>query len=282
MMLTANQQRAIEARGKNFVVLAGAGAGKTRVLVERYLALLAESYALPSLVAITFTEKAASEMRDRVRRAIEARAADATAPDVARWVAHRAQIDHAQIGTVHSLCARLLRANPVEARVDPRFDVLDEADAKILQEEAIDAVLTDLAERGGDALELLNEYDIETLRTTLRHLFQMGAAAEEAFAQLSDDADTLVAWWAARWQSARRQALTQLVNDAAWRAAAEWLRQHAATRADDKLELVRATFAQYLDALEEHALDALRRLAESKVGNVAANRRGRMWQRRGG
>lgn len=101
-------------------------------MVARYLALLARGIPLASIVAITFTEKAAREMRDRVRRAIESRAANSE-----EWRAHLRTIDAARISTIHSLCAALLRANPAEAEVDPRFQVIEEADAAIRQDEGL-------------------------------------------------------------------------------------------------------------------------------------------------
>src|SRR5512142_874236 len=94
--LRENQKQAVEANGKNVIVVAGAGTGKTRVLVERYLWLLQPNgHSTPpdlaSLVAITFTEKAAREMRDRVRTSIKERA-DAGDPS-ASWEEHLHKID---------------------------------------------------------------------------------------------------------------------------------------------------------------------------------------------
>lgn len=269
---TKNQGRAITEYGKNYVVVAGAGAGKTRVLVERFLTLLERCGTLPSIVAITFTEKAASEMRDRVRRAIEDRAADTTAPDAANWAQHRAEIDAAQISTIHSLCARLLRANPAEAKVDPQFDVLEEADAAILQDKAIDAVLTELAESGGEALGLLTEYEVRTVRETLRTFFQRGAAVDQAFACLPENIDALFADWQTRLQSAQRDAMARLLNSSAWRDATEWISTNAGKKADDRLEIVRAELERLLIRLDpadyDRTIEVLRQIGDTKVGNV--------------
>src|SRR5258708_36421380 len=111
MSYTPEQLDAIHTHDHNLIVTAGAGSGKTRVLVDRFVALLEAhpDWSLPSLVAVTFTEKAAREMRDRVRRAIEDRivqasdARDDTA--IRRWRDHQSALDSARIGTVHSLCA---------------------------------------------------------------------------------------------------------------------------------------------------------------------------------
>src|SRR6185436_2744909 len=105
MTYTAEQHDAIFTHDRNLIVTAGAGSGKTRVLVDRFIALLEANpdWPLPSLVAITFTEKAAREMRDRVRQAIEQRIIEATIADdedaIRRWRDHQATLDSARIGT---------------------------------------------------------------------------------------------------------------------------------------------------------------------------------------
>ncbi len=124
MNLTPEQQKAVTERGRHVIVTAGAGSGKTRVLVERYVSLL-EDYEIDQLVAVTFTDAAAAEMRGRVREAVMDR------PELER---HQQHLDRAIIGTIHSLCLQLLRENPVEAGIDPGATVLDEnvAQAEIL------------------------------------------------------------------------------------------------------------------------------------------------------
>ena len=137
MGLTGEQSAIVLDRGRDMLVTAGAGSGKTRVLVERYVALLAD-HRIPELAAVTFTDAAATEMRERVRREVLGR------PELAD---HRLDLDEAVIGTIHSLCRRILRENPVEAAIDPAARVLsdDEAEFEVLTacvdalEEAADA-----------------------------------------------------------------------------------------------------------------------------------------------
>lgn len=150
--LTPSQLIAITEHRKNLIVSAGAGSGKTHVLVERYLALLQANptWHLNHIVAITFTRKAADEMRDRVRNTLEKNFHDASAQNdtlwAERWARWLGEIDGAQIDTIHSLCANLLRANFAEAGLDPTFIVLDEVQAALLLEQAVSDTFVDLAD----------------------------------------------------------------------------------------------------------------------------------------
>ncbi len=143
MNTTHEQYAAIHTHARNLIVVAGAGSGKTFVLVERYLALLENhpEWTLNQLVAVTFTQKAAQEMRDRVRTTLADRARAAQGDDATLWAKHLAAMDSARIDTIHALCASILRANAAEAGIDPRFRVLEEVEAAILLEDAIDDAL---------------------------------------------------------------------------------------------------------------------------------------------
>jgi ATP-dependent helicase/nuclease subunit A len=114
--LTPEQEAAVAARDQPRFVRAGAGSGKTRVLVERFLAAVQED-GLPvdRILAITFTEKAAAELRSRVRERLLA----AGDREAAR------QAEAAAISTIHGFCSRLLRSHALDAGLDPDFRVLD-------------------------------------------------------------------------------------------------------------------------------------------------------------
>src|SRR5687768_6134041 len=147
MDFTPEQRTAIFTEDKNLIVVAGAGSGKTRVLVERYLHLLEKNpeWSLNALVAITFTREAAFEMRNRVRKELENRLHQAQIEDEAkRWSGLLAQMDSARIDTIHGLCATILRANAAEAGIDPRFEVLEPIDGAALLTNVINAVLRNL------------------------------------------------------------------------------------------------------------------------------------------
>jgi ATP-dependent helicase/nuclease subunit A len=104
-----------------YLVEAGAGTGKTTVLVERFLSLLRAGTKIERIVAITFTEKAAGELKVKLRTRIERGVREGDG-DLVEPLHH---FDRAVIGTIHSFCATLLRESPVEARVDPGFTVAD-------------------------------------------------------------------------------------------------------------------------------------------------------------
>src|SRR5262245_16140073 len=123
------------------VVEAAAGTGKTTELVGRILALLSSGKAsLSRLVAVTFTEKAAGEMKLRLRSEIEKARADASTGDRGRAYLDGAlaELEEARIGTIHGFCADLLRERAVEARVDPQFEVAAEEEKERLYGESFE------------------------------------------------------------------------------------------------------------------------------------------------
>ncbi len=166
MRATSEQQAAIHIHDKNLIVVAGAGSGKTRVLVERYLQLLASQPRWPinALVAITFTREAAFEMRHRVRLELERRA---QGYDGALWARHLSQMDSARIDTIHGLCADILRANAAQAGIDPQFKVLDEVEAAILLSESVEDTLATI---DAPLSELFAQYDAYRIISELNRM----------------------------------------------------------------------------------------------------------------
>ncbi len=128
MSLSDRQVNAAHRLGQDVCVVAGPGSGKTSVLIERFTWLIRECGVDPSRVlAITFTDKAATEIKERMVRAF------ADAP------ALREQIERAYVSTIHGFCARLLRENAISAGIDPQFEVLERS-AKLLREVADDVL----------------------------------------------------------------------------------------------------------------------------------------------
>jgi ATP-dependent helicase/nuclease subunit A len=134
--------------GRNLAVRAGAGSGKTSVLVERIVQLLAahrsdaEPFQLDHLVALTFTRKAAGELQDRLRQAFQERA---DAGDTDFWRAQQARLADAMIGTIDAFCARVLRElghlDPQGTTLEPDFEPLSDFDERTLRHLAVERVL---------------------------------------------------------------------------------------------------------------------------------------------
>jgi ATP-dependent helicase/nuclease subunit A len=170
MQLSAEQEKSLQAEG-NVAVTAGAGTGKTRTLVARYLSLLARGLTPRQVVAITFTQKAAREMRNRVREGVRLylERAGLAADESAHWQAVYDGLDAARIGTIHSLCAEILRHHPAQAHVDPRFEMLDEGQMALLKAQAVDAALA-WAVDDAEAVQLFADWNERDLRTLVSHL----------------------------------------------------------------------------------------------------------------
>ena len=129
----ADRDRIIDERASTLFVEAGAGSGKTRALVDRVEALvLIDRVPMESIAAITFTEKAAAELRDRIRQRFEHTASTTDDPGV-EAVARDAldQLDGAAVGTLHSFAQRILNEHPVEAGLPPGVEVLDEIGSQV-------------------------------------------------------------------------------------------------------------------------------------------------------
>ncbi len=132
---------------RSLLVEASAGTGKTRTLIERIVRLVVEAERpISSIAAMTFTEKAAGEMKERLRLRLDevSRSAE-DAEQRARAAAARRDLDSAEVSTIHSFCARLLRERPVEARVDPEFVTPEEGVALELFEEVFAAWVDEAA-----------------------------------------------------------------------------------------------------------------------------------------
>jgi len=237
MFPSPEQGPAILERGCDVAVTAGAGTGKTRTLVARYLSLLAEGLPLRSIIAITFTRKAAREMRNRVREEVRRylERVDLSSEERGRWQDTYTGLDSARIGTIHSLCAEILRSHPAEAGVDPRFGVLEEGQINILRGRAVDEALAWAAdERQAVVLfPLLGEYD---LRRMLDTLITSRLDARRAFATMPDD---LLGHWQHALETRQRAALAALLDRPEWTGATTALQSAVADEPDDRMEIQR-------------------------------------------
>ena len=161
--MNEQQRAAVEAAGEVFVS-AGAGTGKTAVLVERFVrAVCDRGLDVDSILVITYTRRAAGELRTRIRAALAARGRQ----DLAR------ELDGAWISTIHGFCLRLLKAYPFAAGLDPRFRELDDAQGAVVRSEAFRTALDDFCASGDpDRLRLLATYGADGLRRMLTGVYE--------------------------------------------------------------------------------------------------------------
>jgi len=200
-LLTPSQRRAVAARG-NVLVMAGAGTGKTYTLVERCLdCLCRERASLDEILVVTFTEAAATEMKQRLRSALEktlnsqllgapnsASTGEGGSTPGQHLAEQLALFDTAHIGTLHSFCLRLVREHFYELGLDPQLAVLDPGEARLLAEETLDeqfqshyAGQTDFSVAVQNLIQIYGNGDERPIRTILRRLHH--------YAQTRPDAD---------------------------------------------------------------------------------------------
>lgn len=198
--LTEQQTAAIFAKGVSVSLSAGAGSGKTFVLTQRFLTSLepgsrTEPTDLHSLVAITFTERAAREMRDRIREACHLRLQHCSEEHAHHWQQILRGLDSARISTIHSFCASLLRSRAVEAGLDPGFTVLEPPLSNVLLRQVVRKTLHEqISSANDDATQLVVQFGLERTRELLQSL------TTQRFSQvLSDPLQTSAQELADRW-----------------------------------------------------------------------------------
>jgi ATP-dependent helicase/nuclease subunit A len=145
--LSPAQEEALLDESSRVLVAAGAGSGKTRLLVAYFVrALVFEGIPAEQLIAVTFTRRAAAELVSRIRSSLE----DCGRPDLSR------SLDRATIGTIHGLCRRLIREHALEAGVDPVFTVLEAETAALLKDDISRRAWEQVVERADETeLEVL-------------------------------------------------------------------------------------------------------------------------------
>ena len=155
-------------RGEPLLLAAGAGSGKTSVLVERFVRAVCEDGVSPGrILAITFTERAASELRERVRERLKE-----LGERVAMFASSAQDTEAAFVGTFHAFCARLLRTHPLMAGLDPEFEILDEGLAGRMREKAFKVALVDLLEgERSEAVDLLAAYRADRVQAMVAGVY---------------------------------------------------------------------------------------------------------------
>lgn len=217
-ILTPSQQDAVRF-DRHLAVTANAGSGKTTVLVQRFVDILLQTDTrINEIIAITFTEKAASELRKRIsgligekirdsgnRFSSGGKNPDAKVPATLRRLEHiRDQLASANIGTIHSFCARLLREYPVEVPpngIDAAFTVIEDLDKDLLIRESLREALEALLTNDGDphsredvryALRMLGKKSVESYLATF---FQKREEIERLLLEGTLDGDDTTDRW---------------------------------------------------------------------------------------
>ncbi len=261
--LSTEQERAVETRDRDVLVTAGAGTGKTRTLVARYLALVAEGLPLRSVIAITFTRKAAREMRNRVRGEVRRylERDNLSEEERQRWQGLYSELDAARIGTIHSLCTEILRGHPAEARVDPLFEVLEEGQTNILRGRAVEEAMAWAAD-DEEAVTLFTLLEERDLRRTLDALIQSRLDVELALDRLPQD---VLGHWKQALARRQEQGLERLLGSPAWEQAVATPRHNTASNPEDKMEIQRRAALEAIEGATGPLADrlaSLGRLAE--------------------
>lgn len=147
---------------RNIIVEAGAGSGKTTSLVGRITALIGEGKTtFPRIAAVTFTKKAAAELKERCQVSIERAFRESDGEKKERFARALMDMEQGFIGTIHSFCARLLRERPVEAGIDPDFTEIDDGENTLLMERTWEEYAHRLHESDETAMERLYELGAE-------------------------------------------------------------------------------------------------------------------------
>lgn len=162
---TPEQALAINTIKSNVSLLAGAGSGKTYVLMKRFVQILRSDLSVnpTNIVAITFTRKAADEIKGRVRQAVS-ECVEQVQNDLERlrWQEHLQKVESAPISTIHSLCSRILRDNPVETQLDPEFTILEDFEAQDFFKETLQQYLRKNIKENAALRRLVQTYGVNS------------------------------------------------------------------------------------------------------------------------
>ncbi len=234
--LDARQQQAVDAGPRDLFIAAGAGSGKTRVLTARFVAAIAgqspyQASSPDALLTVTYTEKAAGELSERIRREL----IEAGSPAAAR------RVSEAWISTIHGMCSRMIRRHALDLGIDPRFAVLDEVESSILETAVLDQTLGHLVEADPMTAEMVSGLSFPVVAGALRaartDLSAAGTSASGLQTIAHDELDRLLRALTARARGlcddfgALRACKTTQGNAAAARALADTL--SGAMDADD-------------------------------------------------
>ncbi|MFQ6110638.1 MAG: UvrD-helicase domain-containing protein [Nitrospinota bacterium] len=228
LSLNEDQEEAALCLSQNVCVSAGAGTGKTRVLVRRALELLLSGEGMSGIAAITFTEKAAKEMRERLRSCLP-RSGLRDGLNRAR-----ARLEASYIGTIHGFCRQVLSDFSLEAGLDPDFRVMDEREARRTLDEVLQEGLRELKD---ELAPLLLELGPSGTRKLLRRMLEERQKHLEL--EVPEEARELLSLWGSLLDSHKRERLRALLESPRWRAAMGALRGESDSRSKRAEEIRR-------------------------------------------
>lgn len=229
----------------SLVIKAGAGTGKSHLLTERYLYHVKSGMSPLEVVAITFTEKAAAELRSRIRYRIQ----EDLPPDDDRL----AELEFSPISTIHALSARICREHWKVAGVSPDFRVVDELEGKILNSEWLNEAIDSLP------IEIFTFVSYSVLKEIIRKLLDDPILGEKS---LDHDPNE----WRSFVERSQREAFLKLISSPSWRESVEIIRKYKG-KLGDKLEDQRASAVDAVSAIESEKLDVSELVVKLNVLN---------------
>jgi ATP-dependent helicase/nuclease subunit A len=226
--LTPEQQAAAYAPC-SVVITAGAGTGKTHMLAERYLYYLRERNLSPlEIVAVTFTERAAKELRSRIRTLVS--------QELPQRLDLLAELEAAQISTIHALSARVCQEHFQVLNIPADFRVLADLEGQVWLDDGLQQAMAQLSP------EVFQLIPYSLLKDVLGRLLDDPYTAQQALQQGIQDWEQLIV-------NARLEAVRTIINDASWQPSQEILQKHQG-QAGDKLEIIRLSVLQAIADLE--------------------------------
>ncbi|MBD1909933.1 MULTISPECIES: UvrD-helicase domain-containing protein [unclassified Leptolyngbya] len=228
MSLTTEQQQAAYAPS-SVSVTAGAGTGKTHMLAERYLHHLKSGFSPLEIVAVTFTEKAAAELRSRIRQTVATQV-----PDQFDWLA---ELEAAQISTFHSLAARICREHPEAANVPSDFGLLDTLEGTLWQAEQLAIAIDQLP------TEFYEQVPYSLMQAVMGTFLNDPLNAEAALQREQKD-------WLPVLEQLRQKAAHDLLNHPVWQEA-RYLLGSCAGQPGDRTENMRQTAVEAIAQAEQ-------------------------------
>ena len=209
MTATERQNKAITCHERSMVVTAGAGTGKTFVLVQKYLDILrTKKVSVPEILALTFTDKAAAEMKDRIRKELSRQSGPA-------WEKAADDFLVAPVQTFHSFCAQVLREFPLEAGLDPGFAVLDERIMARIHADAFDELTQRVQPEPANAatVRVLSVFEEHTFRTMLGAMYERRDQYSRFFRAFEANESGIISFWQEEVHTFRDAELFALASD---------------------------------------------------------------------